>query len=100
MNCPHCGNELLSDQEICPTCFQRVKRPGFWARLFGRQSQPSASRVIKVTEFKKTEIVTQKDGERRADHSLDEVPPEMRATVADFLARQAGGQATRTTEVS
>src|SRR6266571_1662177 len=45
MNCPHCGNELLSDQEICPTCFQRVKRPGFWARLFGSGSTPTASRV-------------------------------------------------------
>ena len=99
MNCPHCGNELLSDQEICPTCFQRVKRPGFWARLFGGGSKPPVSRVIKVTEFKKTEIVTQKDGERRVYHSLEEVPPEMRAKIEEFLTREAGGQASQTIKV-
>ena|SRR5437870_262133 len=99
MNCPHCGSELLSDQEICPTCFQRVKRPGFWARLFGSQSQPSASRVIKVMEFKKTEIVTEKNGERRVYHSLDEVPPEMRAKIEEFLTRETQGQASQTIKV-
>lgn len=98
MYCSNCGHELLSDQEICPSCFQRVKRPGFFARLFGLGNKPPVQRITKVVKVKQ-EIVTNQNGERHVYHSLDELPPEMRAKIEEFQKRAAQGQATQTFKV-
>jgi len=55
---------------------------------------------VKVTEIKRTEFVTEENGQRRVYHSLEEVPPEMRARIEEFQARAAAGQDKQTFTVT
>ena len=108
MNCPDCGIPVEQDAKFCPKCYARIEPPGLLRRImdFFKPSAKPDVRVQKtgklpehsfpemplgtVSQFKsevriiKSEkpvdlITVEKDGQRHEYHSLDEVPPEMRA---------------------
>ena len=82
MNCSDCGELVEQDTQFCPKCFARLEPSGFWARLFsplGGRSKPRRP-IIKIQET--LSIKTKdKDGRQHEYHSLDEVPPEIRAEI-------------------
>ena len=82
MNCPDCGNPLEKGAQFCPKCFARVPPPSLWRRflsLFQTTGQPSRC----VVNLNKTVSVktTDEDCQQHEYHSLDELPPELRAEV-------------------
>jgi hypothetical protein len=82
MNCPDCGERLEQDAQFCPKCFARVEPPGFWRRLFSlftsrKKPRQPLIRIQKTISIKTTD----KDGQQHEYHSLDQVPPEIRAEI-------------------
>lgn len=82
MNCPECGNTVTVTDQFCPKCFARLEPPGFWRKFlslfrFAGQSGP------RIVNLKKTVTIKTmgEDGEPHEYHSLDEVPPGMRAEI-------------------
>lgn len=81
MTCPRCGRPVEDQARFCPECSARIKPPTFWQRVL-RQFQTSPSPGRPLISIKKTvSITTDRDGERREYHSLDEVPPELRREI-------------------
>jgi hypothetical protein len=82
MNCPECANPVEKDAQFCPKCFARIEPPGFWKRflcLFQSTGRPRRSIInIKKSVTIKT---TDKDGQHHEYHSLEDVPPELRAEI-------------------
>ena len=82
MNCAECGNPVEKDAQFCPKCFARIEPPGLWQKfisLFQGTTRPNRPLIkIKKTITIKT---TDKDGQQHEYHSLDEVPPELRAEI-------------------
>jgi hypothetical protein len=89
--CLKCGAEVEDEWPVCRKCFEPVRRPGFFARLF------SKLRPIKVTVSRSStaipgfttstislrtkevfKIRDAKTGEMREYLSLDQVPEEFR----------------------
>jgi hypothetical protein len=82
MNCPECSNPIEKGAQFCPKCYARIEPPGLWRRflsLFENQGKPRRS----VITFKKTVNIKTvgKDGERHEYHSLEELPPQLRAEI-------------------
>jgi len=70
------------DARYCPKCFARIPPLTLWRRILSvflganRSNRPLIS--IRKTVTIKT---TGKDGQKKEDHSLEELPPELRAEV-------------------
>ena len=82
MNCPACGTPVEKDAQFCPKCYERIEPPSLWEkflRLFQTTGKPRRPLItIKKTVSIKT---TDEHGERHDYHSLEELPPELRAQI-------------------
>jgi hypothetical protein len=80
MNCPGCGNTVAETDQFCSKCFARLEPPGLWRKFLSLFRSVGQSRPV-IVNLKKTVTVKTMDkgGERHEYHSLDEVPPELRA---------------------
>ena len=82
MKCPECGHFVEKDAQFCPKCFARIPAPGLWQRILGlfagenRSSRPFI-KIQKTVTIKATD----KDGQKKEYHSLEELPPALRAEV-------------------
>lgn len=107
MNCTSCGAEIPEAQNVCPACYTPARKPGLLRRiidgLFGRFS--STGRVTGGATYR-TEIriarpqqtIRVKDdttGDDRVYHSLDEVPPEIRARIEATMTGASAGNVRR-----
>ena len=102
MACPACGNVVAVTDQFCPKCFARLEPPGRWRTFlswfrlsFSKVQAPAVSRRPLVTIKKTINIrTTDKDGAQHDYHSLDELPPEIRAEIekleADALKEKGG----------
>ena len=88
MNCPECGNPVEEGAPFCPKCFAAIAPPGFWSRLLNwfKPSTGRAPLVIRAgpkIETKTRVRITSKDkdGTVHEYHSLEDVPPELRAEI-------------------
>ena len=80
MNCPECGNPVAETDQFCSKCFARLEPPSLWRKFLSLFQSAGQSRPHIVNIKKTVTIKTMdKNGERHEYHSLDEVPPEMRA---------------------
>ena len=78
--CPECGNIIAVTDQFCSKCFARLERPTFWRRLgawFKSAFKPGSHTWVIGTKANFQTI--SKQGEKHVYHSLDEVPPELRA---------------------
>jgi hypothetical protein len=104
MNCPGCGNTVAETDQFCSKCFARLEPPGFWRKFLSLFQSAGQSRPPIVVNIKKTVSIktVDKDGERHECHSLDEVPPEMRAEFEKLESEvmKEKGQAVSFTETS
>ncbi len=92
MNCPKCGNPLEENEEFCRKCYEIVPHRSWWERLLlslanrwrGAGGAPSANKMFTLKQTFKTS--------EKVYHSLDEMPPELRAMVekAKAEALQSG----------
>ncbi|HUL75050.1 MAG TPA: hypothetical protein VLT86_18195 [Vicinamibacterales bacterium] len=82
MTCPSCGSPLEPDVHVCPKCFARIEPPGFWHRVlqFFQSAQGPRGPLVKITKSISI-TTTDKAGERHQYHSLEELPPELRAEI-------------------
>lgn len=82
MNCPTCGTPVEKDAQFCPKCYERIEPPSLWRkflRLFQTTGKPRRPLItIKKTVSIKT---TDEHGQRHDYHSLEELPPELRAQI-------------------
>jgi hypothetical protein len=101
MACPACGTTVAATDQFCPKCFARLEPPNLWRRLLswfrlhvwvevpGIQSRPQVT-IKKTVDIRTTD----KDGVKHEYHSLNEVPPEIRAKIerleADALSEKGG----------
>jgi hypothetical protein len=84
MACPACGTTVAVTDQFCPKCFARLEPTGLWRKflpLFQTSNRASNKPRRPLITIKKTVEIrtTDKDGIKHEYHSLDEVPPEMRA---------------------
>jgi len=105
MACPACGNVVAVTDQFCPKCFARLKPPGLWRRFLSwfHVQMPGAPRRPLITIKKTIDIrTTDRDGVKHEYHSLDEVPPEMRAEIEKLQAEAMSekGGSTSITETS
>ncbi len=80
MNCPDCGNPVEKEAQFCPKCFARLEPPSLWRRflsLFQAAGKPRGP-IIDITKSV-TIKTTDEAGQQHEYHSLEEVPPELRA---------------------
>jgi hypothetical protein len=82
MNCPACGTPVEKDAPFCPKCYARIEPPSLWLR-FLRLFQTTGKPRRPVITIKKTVSIktTDKDGQRHDYHSMEELPPELRAEI-------------------
>jgi hypothetical protein len=80
--CSECGNSVAETDQFCSKCFARLEPPGLWRKLlslfqFAGKSKP------RIVNLKKTVTIKTvgEDGKTHEYHSLDEVPPGMRAEI-------------------
>ena len=82
MNCPACGTPVEKDAPFCPKCYACIEPPSLWQRflrLFQTSGKPRRPFItIKKTVRIKT---TDEHGQRHDYHSLQELPPELRAEI-------------------
>jgi hypothetical protein len=117
MNCPECGIPVEPDAHFCPKCFARLEPPGLWRRLLERfqsigkspgksplvraDPQPSqfqfpGNSPVRIVDLKKSVTIKSldKQGQQHEYHSLDELPPALRAEMdklgASALMANAG----------
>ena len=83
MNCPECGNTVAVTDQFCSKCFARLEPPGFWRKLFLSLFQVANTPQGRILNIKKAVTIKTvgEDGEPHEYHSLDEVPPGMRAEI-------------------
>jgi hypothetical protein len=84
MYCQQCGAKLKEGMDLCGVCYTLVRKPGFWQRLaagIGKWFTPRESGVMmeQVVTAKRIEYADPATGEKRVVHSLEELPPELRA---------------------
>ncbi len=82
MNCPDCGNPVRKGSNYCPKCFARIEPQGWWQKFLSmfRVASRSGDALIRVDG----DVIintTDEEGRQREYHSLDEVPPEVRAEI-------------------
>jgi hypothetical protein len=82
MNCPQCGIAVAVTDQFCSKCFARLEPPGLWRKFlslfqFAGQSKPHVLNIKKTVTIKTVGA----DGQPHEYHSLDEVPPAMRAEI-------------------
>jgi hypothetical protein len=82
INCPQCGHPVAASDHFCPKCYARIEPPSLWRKLLSL-FQPAAKSKAHILNIGKTVTIktTDKDGTQHEYHSLDEVPPEMRAAI-------------------
>jgi len=102
MACPACGNIVAVTDQFCPKCFARLKPPGLWRKfqsLFKTSGQASNKpHRSPITIKKSVDIRTiDKDGTKHEYHSVDEVPPEMRAEIEKLESMVTGETGTSAT---
>jgi hypothetical protein len=81
-NCPQCGNEVAETDQFCSKCFARLEPPSLWRKFLSLfQSAGSSRQPRPIVNIKKSVTIrtTDKDGQSHLYHSLDEVPPDLRA---------------------
>jgi len=80
MACPVCGNVVAATDQFCSKCFARLEQPTFWRRLASWFQSAFKPGLHTLVAKRNVSIQTvSKRGEKHAYHSLDEVPPELRA---------------------
>lgn len=82
MNCPECSSPVEKDAQFCPKCYARIEPPSLWRR-FVSLFQTTGKPLRPVITIKKTVDIktTDEAGQRHEYHSLEEVPPELRAEI-------------------
>ncbi len=87
MNCPDCGYPVEKSASFCPKCFAPIEPPGFWQRFLSL-FRGGRSRRDRIVDVKQDIIVdvTDEQGRQHEYHSLDEVPPEVRAEIEKLKA--------------
>jgi hypothetical protein len=75
-----------------------LKRETFWQKLLGLLGNTTRKPTVKISKTVKMNIVTNTKGERHVYHSLEELPPELKGTVASALAQARQGKTTLTTK--
>ncbi len=113
MYCSKCGTEIPTGQNTCPGCYAPVHKTGGWGGWLGsllRKLFPVHVRLesggpgldgmrVETKVIRKTEGVELTDGttgETQVYHSLDEVPPEIRARIEALRASGEGVQGQQT----
>jgi hypothetical protein len=83
MNCPECGNTVAVTDQFCSKCFARLEPPSMWRKLFLSLFQVVNTPQGRILNIKKAVTIKTvgEDGEPHEYHSLDEVPPGMRAEI-------------------
>jgi len=90
MACPKCGNVVAATDQFCAKCFTRLERPTFWQNVTSWIQIPPIFRKQPLVIKKKVVFETvNKQGEKHIYHSLDEVPPELRANFEKVQAEVA-----------
>ena len=94
MNCPECGNTVAVTDQFCSKCFARLEPPGFWRKLFLSLFQVVNTPQGRILNIKKAVTIKTvgEDGEPHEYHSLDEVPPGMRAEVEKLESEVLAGK--------
>jgi len=96
--CRSCGAALPEGADRCPSCFAKVKPPGFFERLFGRlkfnftvttKPGPAIEPGIHInTTVRRTiKVRDPATGEFKEYHSLDEVPADYREKLRQAMAQ-------------
>jgi len=105
MNCPECGHPVGETDQFCSKCFARLKPPGFWRKFLSLFQSAGPSRLARPViniERKVTIKTVGEDGQPHEYHSLEEVPPGLRAKIekleSDAMKEQ--GQSVSFTETS
>ena len=89
MQCSKCSADIPDAQDYCSQCFTAVERPSWWTRLWRSLFEDPSPRVqVSFTSCQRIEFVDPTTGQHRVVHSLDQVPPEIRAHFEE-LQRQA-----------
>jgi len=84
MNCPECGHPAGETDQFCSKCFARLKPPGLWQKFLSLFRSTGASRPARpvINIEKRVTIKTAgEDGQPHEYHSLEEVPPGLRAEI-------------------
>jgi hypothetical protein len=91
MDCSQCGSLVQEGQEICPACGGQVGKRSFWRRLWQWFSSGNVSQA-KIVGTRRVEVISYQgpDGQQHTCHSLDEVPPDIRAKVREAIASGQG----------
>lgn len=82
MPCPKCGNVVMVTDQFCSQCGERLGRPSFWRRV-GAWLRSAARPGPHTFVIRKgvTLKTIDRHSVKHVYHSLDEVPPEFRATI-------------------
>lgn len=87
MNCPNCGHPIEPGAPCCLQCFAPLEPPTFWQKiraLFQPASEPSrAANPHAIIDVKRDTVIhfTDENGQQHEYHSLDELPPDIRAEI-------------------
>ncbi len=85
MNCPECGNPVAEEERFCRKCYTIIEPPSLWRRFLAMFQPTIKTRDVQIIKkvVTKQETVTYTDpqGQRHVYHSLEEVPPELRAKI-------------------
>jgi hypothetical protein len=88
MICTQCGAAVEEGLSTCPRCFTPITKPGLFRRLLNALFASRLITVKTVIRAETKEQITVPDpatGQPRVFHSLDEVPPEIRAKFQESL---------------
>lgn len=81
-NCPQCGDAVAETDQFCSKCFARLEPPSLWRKFLSLFQSTGPSRQPRpILNIKKSVTIrtTGKDGQSHVYHSLDDVPPDLRA---------------------
>ena len=84
MYCSTCGADMVEGQDCCPACSAPVAKPGFLRRMAGALFTwltDVRTSTVQVRRVERIEITDPRTGKQRVFHSLEDLPPEVRAQV-------------------